>query len=89
MGMSSPTQSDQRFATAERLVKLFWPERFAYLALSLLTAAVVIYAGVQIISDRSHSETALGLLFGSGGIVAFNIGRLLVMFNRVLKVVFG
>jgi hypothetical protein len=87
--MASPTQTDQRFATAERLVKLFWPERFAYLVLSMLTAAVVVYVGIQVIRDPTQSKTSLIPIFGSGGIVAFNIGRLLSMFNRVLKVVFS
>ena len=86
--MDTPSQQD-KLDTASKLVKLFWPERFAYLALSVLTAALVIYIGLQVVRDPSASKTSLIPLFGSGGIVAFNIGRLLSMFNKVIKVVFG
>lgn len=87
--MAPTKDSDQRFKTAEQLVKLFWPERFAYLGLSVLTAALVVYIGAQVLRDPSAGKTSLIPLFGSGGVVAFNIGRLLSMFNKVIKVVFG
>ena len=76
-----------RLDVAKQIVELFRWERFTYLAVSLLTALIVILVGLQARKDNAPISD-LSLLFGSGGIIAFNVSRLLTMFNTVLGAVF-
>ncbi len=73
---------------AKQIVELFRWERFTYLFVSLLTALMVVYVGYQTFMKGGTSRSDLVLLFGSGGIIAINVGRLLTMFNKVLANVF-
>jgi len=87
-----PTEStaDDRFEVAQKVVKLFRWERFSYLALTFITACVVIAVGVQdLFFKKDASVSSAILLFGSTGVVTFNISRLLNMFNVIISQVFG
>ena len=79
----------ERMESARELVKLFRYERYSYLLLSLVTASFVIYVGWQAIASPIDNKIPTVIaLCGSGGIVTFNISRLLVMFNKVIDAVF-
>jgi hypothetical protein len=88
--MAPPKESiDDRVVAARHIVKLFNPERYCFLILSFLTAAFVFYVAVQAYLSPTGNKTGTFMaFFGSGGIVAFNISRLLTMFNRVIDKVF-
>ena len=91
----SRSDEEMRLKVATSIVSIFLPERIAYLTLSGLTAVLVIWQSWQILNspdmlhDSSIRTTALATLLGSGGVVAFNLARLLTMFNSVLLKVFG
>jgi hypothetical protein len=68
--------------------QLFRWERFSYLGLTFLTACVVIFVGFEAITKPGASLSSASLMFGSAGIVTFNIARLLTMFNVILESVF-
>jgi hypothetical protein len=88
MAPKSETTAD-RAESARAIVKLFSLERYCYLALSLVTAAFILYVGYQAIESPTGDRVATACaLCGSGGVVTYNIGRLLNMFNRVIDAVF-
>jgi hypothetical protein len=79
----------ERMESARELVNLFRLERYSYLFLSCLTAAFVIYVGWQAYTSPIDNKIpTVVVLFGSGGVVTFNISKLLVMFNKVIDAVF-
>jgi hypothetical protein len=88
---SSDGRTDEalRLEVALQIVEIFRWERFSYLGLSFLTACIVIFAGYKAFQDAHLSSSELTLLFGSGGIVGFNISRLLTMFTTVIEKVFN
>ena len=83
------SEQQERLETAERIVKLFTMERYMYLALSFLTALIVILETAITVHNHDAMSTLGVTLLGSGGVVAFNLGRLLTMFNTVIDRVFG
>ena len=82
------TREDDRLAVARDIVRMFALERYTYLFFSAVSAVMVLAVAYQTITKPGVTLAELAGLLGSGGIVAFNIGRLLLMFNRVLEVVF-
>lgn len=86
--MAPQLSANERFEVAERIVQLFRWERFSYLGLTFLTACVVIFVGFEAITKPGASLSSASLMFGSAGIVTFNIARLLTMFNVILESVF-
>jgi hypothetical protein len=87
--MAPDSTAQDRFEVAQRIVQLFRWERFSYLGLTFITACVVIIVGFQDITKKDASVGSAGLLFGSAGVVTFNISRLLNMFNVIILQVFG
>jgi hypothetical protein len=86
---TAPSDQQIRLGIAREIVAIFLPERLVYMSLSAVTAALVIYVSFQVIHDSSKQVAAAGTLLGSGGIVAFNLARLLTMFDTVIERVFG
>lgn len=78
-----------RLTLAERILRIFRIERFTYLTVSVITCAVLIWAGYQMLSQPSARERLVGLMFGSAGVVSLSIARLLMVFNKVFKAVLG
>jgi uncharacterized membrane protein len=80
---------EKRLKVAREVVDMFFAERVIYLVLSIISAAVVIFTGWQMLQNKPDTRPAtLGLLFGTGGVVTFNLARLLTMFNTVIDKVF-
>jgi hypothetical protein len=87
----TPTELDEekRLEIARKIVRIFLPERVVYISLSAISAALVIYVGAQVLqSHEADKYKSLGMIFGSGGVVAFNLARLLHMFNTIIDKVF-
>jgi hypothetical protein len=86
----SKESSKERMESAREIVNLFRLERYSYLSLSFLTAAFVVYVGYQAYTDPVANKLATAtVLCGSGGLVTFNISRLLYMFNKIIDAVFA
>ena len=86
--IKTPNDQQIRLQIAKEIVEMFKPERITYLSLSAMTAALVIYEAAQTIHDKSAMGSTVATLFGAGGVVAFNLARLLRMFNEVIARVF-
>jgi len=87
--VKTPNDQQARLEIARQIVQMFKPERIIYLSLSAITAAIIVYEAALTIHDKSQIISAGATLFGAGGIVAFNLARLLTMFNVVIAKVFG
>jgi hypothetical protein len=86
----SKESTKERMESAREVVNLFRLERYSYLALSFITAVFVIYVGCQAYLDPGANKLATAsVLCGSGGLVTFNISRLLYMFNKIIDAVFA
>jgi hypothetical protein len=82
------TEQQIRMGIARDIVLLFNPERYTYMILSGLAALIVLVECSIAIKNHSIQTSTGATLFGSGGLVAFNLGRLLTMFNTVIENVF-
>ncbi|NND62452.1 MAG: hypothetical protein HKN48_04600 [Flavobacteriaceae bacterium] len=73
----------------ERLVHLFKPERYAYLAISSLACiAIIILAIKVVIDDSSENGHFVWGAFASGGVVGVAMMRMMKMWNDVIKILF-
>jgi hypothetical protein len=80
---------ERRLEIASKIVRIFLPERVVYISLSTISAVIVIYMGAQLLrSEDSAKYTSLSVMFGSGGVAAYSLARLLHMFNTIIDKVF-
>ncbi len=82
------TNQQVRLEIARDIVQMFNPERITYLVLSGLTALIVIVECAITVHTKSDMAVSGATLFGAGGVIAFNLARLLTMFNTVIEKVF-
>lgn len=73
--------------SAERLLRVFLPERITYLVVTVVGFVVLVYATVYLLDRGTVDWKALALLFGSSGPATVAAGRCLAMWNRVVDVV--
>jgi membrane-bound ClpP family serine protease len=67
-------------------VSAFKMERVAYMATTLLAVAFLLVVASILIFKESYA-LALGT-FGASGVITFSIGRLLQMWNQMVRVIF-
>src|SRR5947209_3088014 len=84
----SLTERQIRLQVARDIVHIFAIERITYLVLSGLTALIVIVECAITVQTKSDMMASGATLFGAGGVIAFNLARLLTMFNTVITKVF-
>lgn len=74
----------------ERLVKLFKPERIAYLIICIITCLFLISCAIILMIKDSGKNIHIILgMFGSAGTITIAIGRLMKMWNDTIKIVFN
>jgi hypothetical protein len=79
----------ERLEIAREVFKMFALERYTHLILNAITFVVLIYAAIKLIFGGSEDRSALTLVCGSGGLIAFTSARLLQMWTDILNRVFG
>lgn len=79
-------ESNNEIVKVERLLTLFKPERYAYLIICLLCCLTLIVLGAVLMSE-GKTHFALGM-FGSSGVIGVCMGRMMKMWNDVIKVLF-
>ena len=84
---SAADDMESRLMAAERLLKLFQMERFAYLAATMLAITFLIVTAIVLILKESY-PLAFGM-FGSCGVITLTIGRLLRLWNQVFEAIQG
>lgn len=85
--MSDGTIED-RIEAVRQLMRLFQPERIAYLATAIISVAMILYCGVQVITKEPSPWTLTGI-FGSGGLISLGMGRLLTMWTQAMRLIAG
>src|SRR5260221_8715667 len=78
---------ESRLNAAERLLKLFQMERYAYLSATLLALAFLMGTAIILVVKESYA-LAFGM-FGATGVITFTIGRILYLWNNVFQAIFG
>jgi hypothetical protein len=80
-----PEDWEIRLKIVERMVETFRFERFAYLGLSALAAAVLLLSSVWMLRERQFALATA--MFGSTGVLTLALTRLLHMWNQAWKLV--
>ena len=71
----------------ERLLAATKVERYAYLAICVLSAAVLlVFATIALIRNGSNVATILGM-FGSSGVITYSTGQIMRVWNDAIRVV--
>jgi hypothetical protein len=73
----------------ERLLRMFMLERFIYLALTVLSFGLLIYAIIQLFADSTITTTLLVSIFGGSGLIAVSSMRVVWFFNRAFSLIEG
>lgn len=78
---------EMRMKMVERMLAAFRFERFAYLGVCVLACGVLLWASLRLfqLGDRSGALA----MFGSSGVMALALGRMLRMWNQAWKLVTG
>lgn len=77
----------QRLEAVERLTALYRPERTVHLIVTTVSLLILLAAGGTILYRDQATITALGLMFGAGGMVSYTAAQLLKMWERCISVV--
>ena len=82
------TRAPQRATLAdfEHLVRMFAPERYAYLGISIASLLALLGCAAHLVMAQRVDRDSILLFFGPTGLLTFTSGRLLSMFNRGLEV---
>ena len=78
----------ERLVAVERITELFKLERIVYLSVTVLALAMLLASASVLIWKGSAGRIELSMLFGSSGLITYSCGRVLLMWNRALSIVF-
>ena len=79
---------NNRIDGAERLLKIFLPERIVYIVVSGLAIILLFISAVSLLKTTGKIDiVVISGLFGSSGAITLAIGRTLKMWNDVVKMV--
>lgn len=85
ISVSTPN-SNSLVSDLERIIKIFKPERIAYLIITSISAVVLLVSAIFNLIAKGSDPAVLTLLFGSTGLMGFTSSRLLSMYNDALKI---
>ena len=68
-----------------KLTALFRTERLVYLAATGLAVAILLITAIVMLVNKQAGTPELTLLFGSSGIIAFTVNRLLLMWTTAMQ----
>jgi hypothetical protein len=71
----------------DRLLRMFMVERYVYLALTVLSFGLLLYAGYLLIVTKAANTEVLVAVFGGSGLVAASSARISWFFNRAFSLV--
>lgn len=78
------TPLEQRVIAAERILRIFLPERIGYLVVSILSCVTLLIVIWRLISAGTAGTAELVLMFGSTGLITVSSVRVLRMFHDVM-----
>jgi hypothetical protein len=87
--MSTPPNSAtaQEMAYVERILGATRPERITYLALTVLSVAILLVSACVLLIRNKAEIGTITSLFGSTGIVGYSVGQILRVWTDALKLV--
>lgn len=71
----------------DRLLRMFMVERYVYLALTVLSFGLLLYAGYLLIVTQAANTEVLVAVFGGSGLVAASSARISWFFNRAFSLI--
>lgn len=80
-------EMEQRLIAAERILRIFMPERIGYLLVSIVSCVTLFVVIWRLINAGTAGSTELALMFGSTGLITISSARVIKMFNDVLAAV--
>ena len=83
------SKKDTKMQKVERLIALFKPERYAYLIISSLSCIALISFAIFLFGQENRDTHFIIGMFGSSGVIAVAMGRMLKMWNDVIKILFN
>ena len=78
---------DATLNALDRLLRMFMVERYVYLCLTVVSFALLLYAGYLMIVTKTADTEALIAVFGGSGLVAASSARISWFFNRAFTIV--
>lgn len=78
---------EQRVLAAERILRIFLPERIGYLVVSILSCATLLVVIWRLIGSGTAGTAELVLMFGSTGLITVSAVRVLRMFHDIMAFV--
>jgi hypothetical protein len=78
---------DAALNALDRLLKMFMVERYVYLALTLLSFVLLLYAAYLVILRGTANTEVLVAVFGGSGLIAVSSARISWFFNRAFSLV--
>lgn len=75
----------ERIEAVERLTKLFKTERTVYLTVTIISLVMLVASALSLMLRNKAGTAELAMMFGSGGLITYTAGRLLVMWSEAMK----
>lgn len=75
----------ERLSAVERLVHLFRLERMVHLFVTSISLVMLLASAALLLSRSGPDMVVLTGLFGSSGLIAYSVGRLLRMWDQALQ----
>jgi hypothetical protein len=79
--------ADRALSALERLLKLYWFERYIYAAGAAAGMTLVLYAAYLTINGGGQDQSGLGFFFGAGGLLGISGGLTLRLLNKSFALV--
>lgn len=82
------SELNDRFKVVAELTKMYRPERFTYLGISIISFLILITSVIVVLIDSSDRSVVLVSMFGSSGVVTLASGRSLYMWKESMSRLF-
>lgn len=79
-----PDELQRRVDAAREITNIFKLERYVYIACCGIAVALLFVCAIRLLQKSDTDYVGLGALFGSGGLITFSTGRLILMWSKIL-----
>lgn len=86
---SIPDDMPVRLGAAKEITEIFKLERYVYITSCGIAVVLLLVNAGLLIYEKKADIPGLALLFGSGGLITFSMGRLIYMWNKIIDLILG
>jgi hypothetical protein len=79
----------ERLDAATQITNLFKFERYVYVSCCVVAVALLFFVAWRVVQRETPDYPGLGALFGSGGLITYSTGRLILMWNKIVELTLG